>query len=145
MEFVVKDFCELQKDELYEILKARAQIFIVEKGMNCQDLDGIDFYAKHFILRENGNLIAYLRGFCDGEWYKLGRIITLSHGIGHGRILMEKSLEYISENLSYKSVYINSQYDAAGFYKKCGFVAVGEEFIEENVRHIRMERKEIKK
>ena len=141
MEFIVKDFAEISKFELYEVLKARSQIFIVEKKMNCLDLDGMDFQAKHFLLKDNGKLIAYLRGLEDGEWYKLGRIISVTHGLGHGKILMEKALRYIKDNISQNKVYINAQYDAVAFYEKCGFVPVGDEFIEENVRHRRMEQR----
>lgn len=141
MEFIVKEFSELSSYDLYEVLKARSQIFIVEKKMNCLDLDGMDFQAKHFLLKDNGKLIAYLRGLEDGEWYKLGRIISVTHGLGHGKILMEKALRYIKDNISQNKVYINAQYDAVAFYEKCGFVSVGDEFIEENVRHRRMELK----
>lgn len=141
MEFTVKEFSQLSNCELYEVLKARSQIFVVEKKMNCLDPDGVDFCAKHFILKEDGKLIAYLRGFEEDDWYKLGRIISVTHGLGHGRILMEKALEYIRDNISQKKVYINAQHDAVAFYEKCGFVPSGDEFMEENVRHRRMELK----
>lgn len=139
MEFIAKEFSELSSYELYEVLKARSQIFIVEKKMNCLDPDGMDFQAKHFLLKDGDKLIAYLRGLEVGEWYKLGRIISVTHGLGHGKILMEKTLRYIKDNISQSKVYINAQYDAVAFYEKCGFVSVGEEFTEENVRHRRME------
>ena len=139
MELIVKEFCELSNLELYEVLRARSEIFVVEKKMNCLDPDRLDLQAKHFMLMDEGKLIAYLRGLWDGEWYKLGRIITLTHRMGHGRILMEKALRYINTNISQKKIYINAQWDAVPFYEKCGFAAVGEEFVEENVVHRRME------
>lgn len=141
MEFTVREFSELSNHELYEVLKARSQIFIVEKKMICLDPDGADVSAKHFMLKDDGKLIAYLRGLEDGEWYKLGRIISVTHGLGHGKILMERALEYIKDNILKKKVYINAQCDAVPFYEKCGFVPVGDEFMEENVRHMRMELK----
>lgn len=141
MEFTVKEFSELSNHELYEVLKARSQIFIVEKKMICLDPDGADVSAKHFMLKDDGKLIAYLRGLEDGEWYKLGRIISVTHGLGHGKILMERALRYIKDNNLKKKVYINAQCDAVPFYEKCGFVPVGDEFMEENVRHRRMEQR----
>jgi ElaA protein len=43
MNFVAKEFDELTTKELYEILKARAKVFIVEQGIQCQDMDDVDY------------------------------------------------------------------------------------------------------
>ena len=50
MNFIAKNFDGLLPIQLYEILKARSQIFIVEQNMHCQDIDGIDLKARHFYL-----------------------------------------------------------------------------------------------
>lgn len=63
MRFIAKNFNELSSVELYEILKARSQIFIVEQNMHCQDMDGVDLSARHFFIEENGKVLAYLRAF----------------------------------------------------------------------------------
>lgn len=77
MNFIAKNFSELSLTELYEILKARSQIFIVEQNMHCQDIDGIDQKARHFFIEENGNFLAYLRAFYEDDsknavriWYR---------------------------------------------------------------------------
>ena len=48
-----KYFSELSAKELYEILKARAEIFVV--GQNCvyQDLDGADYESLHVFFEES--------------------------------------------------------------------------------------------
>ena len=107
MNFKVKAFYELTATELYEILKARAEIFIVEQDINYQDMDDIDYKSVHFFLEEDNKVLAYLRAFYhndDKTVVKLGRVLTIQHGNGLGRILMEKSLTLIKEKLECKKL-----------------------------------------
>lgn len=142
MKFIVKKFADLSKTELYEILKVRAQIFIVEQKMNCQDLDGVDFDSLHMFLEENGKIIAYLRAYeseNDSNTVKIGRVLTLRHGMGYGRELLEKSILELRENYNYKRIVLNSQITAVGFYEKLGFKVISDEFLEEGIIHFAME------
>lgn len=50
MELVIKRFDELGTDELYEILRVRAQIFVVEQDCAYQDIDSLDKSAYHIFL-----------------------------------------------------------------------------------------------
>ena len=89
MNLIVKDFESLTKRELYEILKARSQVFIVEQKMNCQDMDRVDFESLHFWYEADGEVVAYLRAFYADEektTAKIGRVLTAVHGVGHGRL-----------------------------------------------------------
>ena len=63
MNFISKNFDGLSTRELYEILKVRSQIFIVEQNMHCQDIDDVDYTARHFGLEKGGKIQAYLRAF----------------------------------------------------------------------------------
>ena len=49
MDIVVKSFDELTTVELYEILKARAAIFVVEQNCVYQDLDGHGSESRYAI------------------------------------------------------------------------------------------------
>ena len=51
MDFVAKYFQELTTVELYEILKARAQVFVVEQRCVYQDLDDVDYGSLHIFCR----------------------------------------------------------------------------------------------
>lgn len=99
MNFTAKYFEELTTKELYEILKARAAIFVAEQGISCIDMDGVDYESLHCFFFENGRVTAYLRAFYQDEENKstviIGRVLTLHHGNGTGRELMEKSLAAI--------------------------------------------------
>ncbi len=140
MNFVVKTFDELTCCELYEILRVRSQIFIVEQKMNCQDLDGIDFNALHFYLCEGGKIFAYLRAFyVDENTIRIGRVLTIKHGEGLGREIVNKTIEYIKQKMPFKIICLDSQKHAVGFYEKLGFKTVSDEFLEEGVLHVKME------
>ncbi len=142
MNFKVKAFDELTTSELYEILKARAEIFIVEQDINYQDMDDIDYKSVHFFLEEDNKVLAYLRAFYhddDKTVIKLGRVLSIRHKNGLGRVLLEKSLAAIKESFECEKIYIHSQTHAAGFYEKFGFKAVSGEFMEEGIMHVKME------
>ena len=142
MNFIAKNFSELSLTELYEILKARSQIFIVEQNMHCQDIDGIDQKARHFFIEEDGNILAYLRAFYENESknvVRIGRVLSITHGVGLGADIMRKAIEDIKKNMKCKKICLDSQKHAIGFYEKLGFKTVSSEFLEEGVIHVRME------
>lgn len=142
MRFVVKEFSELSLGELYKILQARSQIFILEKSMHCQDVDGMDPMARHFFLEDKGSILAYLRAFYTDDskmTVKIGRVLSITHGIGLGAALMQKAIADIKENMKCKSIIVDSQKSAVGFYEKFGFKAISGEFLEEGVIHIKMQ------
>ena len=128
MNFVAKTFGELSKEELYEILKARCEIFIVQRGMRCQDMDGMDQVARHFFLEEEGKILAYLRAFYDEVEgaVKIGRVLTITHGIGLGGELIRFAIADIKENMNCNKIYVDSQKHAVGFYEKLGYSILGD-------------------
>ena len=139
MNFIAKRFCELSNREVYEILKARAKIFMFEQKIWYLDMDNVDYNAQHLFLEENGEVVAYLRAFSgetDGEIH-IGRVLSVEHNKGLGTVLMNKALEYFKEN-DVKSIVLNSQIPAVRFYKKLGFDTFGEEVIEAGIPHIKM-------
>ena len=141
MNFISKKFDRLTVSELYEILKSRSEVFLLEQGIVCQDIDDVDRRALHCFLWENGRVIAYLRAFyddADADTVKIGRVLTLCHGVGHGRLLMEKSLAEIKKKMPCHAMLLHSQTHAIGFYQKFGFKVVSEEFDEEGVPHVEM-------
>lgn len=140
MNFIVKKFNELTTLELYEILKSRAQIFIVEQNINYQDMDDIDYQSLHCFFEEDGRVVAYLRAFyTEPSVVKIGRVLTLEHGNGLGKKLMEQSLPEIKSLMNPSKIYMHAQKHAAGFYEKLGFQTTSSEFIEEGVVHVEME------
>ena len=144
MEFFVKKFSELSVNELYEILKSRAEVFLIEQGIICQDMDDIDYKSSHYFFKDNERVIAYLRAFeCEDDLNTLsiGRVLTIEHGKGIGRELMERSLLQIKNERIYNRIILHAQKHAIGFYEKFGFKVISDEFLEEGVIHVTMEYK----
>ena len=135
-----KFFSELTAREVYEIARARQEVFLMEQGIVCSDLDGVDYDALHCFLTSGDRIVAYLRAYRgeDGEVY-VGRVLSIPHGVGHGRELMEKAIPVIRERLGCEKILLHSQCQAEEFYKKLGFLPVGEVFMEEGIPHIMME------
>ncbi len=138
MKFELKSFNELTSHEVYEILKSRAEIFTVEKGMRVLDPDGRDFACLHGLLTDDGRLIAYLRVEIKEGELKVGRVLTLTHGQGHGRLLMEHALPVIAKAYGRNDITVHAQIESEGFYRAIGFTAVSDVYIEAGVPHVTM-------
>ncbi len=141
MELVTKSFSELSLEELYEIIKSRAEVFLLEQHIICQDLDDVDYKSLHCFFCDGNRVTAYLRAFLsEPEVVSVGRVLTLEHGKGLGRQLMLKSMKAIKQHFSCKKITLHAQKQAEDFYKKLGFSTVSDEFLEEGVIHISMEK-----
>ncbi len=142
MKLITKKFDELTTKELYEILKARSEIFHMEQNIHYQDMDDIDYQSLHCFFMENNKVIAYLRTFYqedNQDIVRMGRVLTIKHGNGIGKELMEQSLKVIKEKMKCQKICGNAQKHALGFYEKFGFKAVSDDFLEEGVVHIAIE------
>ena len=143
MMFVAKFFEDLTASEVYEILKSRSEIFMLEQNIRCLDMDDMDYKSRHCFFEENGRVVAYLRAFYTDEHnrtVKIGRVLTLEHGKGVGRKLMENALLDLKNTMHCKKLCVDSQKHAVGYYERFGFLPVTEEFLEEGIVHIAMEK-----
>lgn len=138
MEFRAKLFNELSAREIYEIVRARQEIFLMEQRIVCRDFDGVDYDALHCFLWEEGKVVAYMRAFMDDDEIRLGRFLTVRHGEGLGRRLMELSLPVVKASFNCYKISFHAQRHAEGFYKKLGFKTVSDVFLEEGIEHVTM-------
>ena len=139
MEYLMKDFNSLSGSEVYEILKVRSAIFVVEQDVVYQDIDDIDYKSLHCIIREGNKVLAYMRVYQDDEGYThLGRVLTLNHGDGLGRKMMEHFLPMAKKAMPAPQIIIHAQCYARGYYEKFGFEKSSEEFLEDGIPHIEM-------
>ena len=140
MKFIAKTFDELDTSELYELLKARFEIFVTEQKIMYQDMDDIDRDALHCFLWDGESVLACLRAYReDADTVKVGRVLSIRHGEGLGQRLMKESLPAIVKRLPCKKIRISSQKHAVGFYELFGFKQVSGEFLEADIPHIYME------
>lgn len=142
MKITVKHFNELTNGELYEILRARAEVFVVEQNCPYQDLDGKDFSAYHVFLSEEGKIKAYVRVLDRGVSFdevSIGRVITTERKKGYGAAIMKEGIRVAKEKFGADKIRIGAQVQAEGFYEKLGFKSVsGSEFLEDDIPHIEM-------
>ncbi len=140
MELKAKFFNELTTKELYEILKSRAEIFVVEQNCVYQDMDNRDYQSLHVFFEEDGIVTAYLRAFMKDEGQvQMGRVLTLRHGTGLGGKLLKAGIEQVREKFRPERIYIEAQCYATGYYEREGFHACSKEFLEDGIPHVGME------
>lgn len=137
--YKAKNFSELTAAEIYEILKARSRVFQFEQNIRYLDEDDVDYDSLHCFFEENGQVTAYLRAYLENEKIKIGRVLTITHGKGQGRRLMELAVISAREHFGKRTIVIDAQKHAEGFYKKLGFVTTSGEFLEEGIVHVKME------
>lgn len=143
MVWKIKKFDELNAEEIYEILKIRNQVFIVEQQCPYLDCDGRDMKSYHLFLENNNEIAAYLRIIEKGVSYNeisIGRVLVNSkyRGKGLARDMMKEAIGYISNQLNETSIRIEAQAYLIDFYKSLGFKQTSKVFLEDNIPHIEM-------
>ena len=136
-EFVFKTYSDMRKPE-YQL---RYDVFIMEQNMKYQEeFEGDEELFLHCHLYDGGKLIACARmGQVEGEAIRIGRIAVSKNlrGKGYGRIIVEFT-EGEAKKQGYKKTFLIAQTYAINFYEKLGYVAIGDEFTEANIPHIKM-------
>ncbi|MBR0215999.1 MAG: GNAT family N-acetyltransferase [Clostridia bacterium] len=139
MIFKCKPFHELTVDELYEILKARSAIFVVEQNCAYQDIDGRDAESLHMFYEEDGKVLCYLRAFEPSpRTAQIGRVLTVHHGTGLGGKLLKKGIEVVRKTMQPERILLEAQSYATGYYAREGFQVTSVEFLEDGIPHVWM-------
>jgi ElaA protein len=145
MNFQIKTFKELNTTELYNILQLRSEVFVVEQDCVYQDIDFKDQKSLHVFAYKNDKIIAYTRVFKPGDYFEnssIGRVVVADaerkHGFGHD--LIKASIKAIKENYNADLITISAQKYLKKFYEAHQFIQVGEEYLEDGIPHIRMDK-----
>lgn len=142
MKLNAKYFDELTTAELYEILKARAAVFVVEQNCVYQDVDGVDYRSLHVFYESDGQVTAYLRLFPKPDeegTVQMGRVLTVQRGTGLGGVLLKDGIRLAREKMNARKIFLEAQCYAAGFYEREGFRICSGEFLEDGIPHVAME------
>ena len=136
-----KTFHELTTDELYELLRIRSEVFVVEQDCVYQDLDNDDQKAVHLWLSDGDKVLALCRvcpaGTHMGE-VSVGRVITTERGKGYGKRIMMEGIKAAKEYFGATVIEIEAQEYAKGFYEQVGFHQSSEPFMLDGIPHIKM-------
>ncbi|MCA1319361.1 GNAT family N-acetyltransferase [Bacillus tianshenii] len=143
MDWFLKRFEELTNIELYNILKERTAVFVVEQNCPYPEVDGKDPHSYHLYKEENGEIIAYLRVLPPGVSYKeasIGRVLVKKEYRGQGiaEELLRRGLDFIHDELKRDTVKIQAQDYLRNFYGSFGFKAITETYLEDNIPHVDM-------
>jgi len=139
----LKTFDELTNAQLYQILRLRSEIFVVEQDCVYQDMDDKDKIALHFFKEEVQQIVAYTRLFKPGDYYKeasIGRVVVVEskRSIGLGHLLIDRSIEQIEKTIGKVPIKIGAQVYLKQFYESHNFKKISEEYLEDGIPHIHM-------
>ncbi|GID67380.1 ElaA protein [Actinoplanes cyaneus] len=140
-EFRAASFRDLTAATLYDILRLRSDVFVVEQECVYPDLDGRDTEpgTRHLWFSRDREIRAYLRILDDHGTERIGRVVTAKSARGSG--LAGRLLGHALEIIGHRPAVLDAQSYLVGFYGKFGFEVSGPEFVEDGIPHTPMTRK----
>ena len=143
MIFVCKPFAQLSPAQLYDALRLRSEVFVVEQNCVFLDMDNKDQQSHHLLLYDNGQLMACARLLPPGLSYtqmSIGRIVSspMVRGKGFGKIVVQEAIDACYRLFGTGPIKIGAQLYAKAFYEQFGFMQSGEVYDEDGIDHIPM-------
>ena len=144
LRWVTKAFSELTVDELYDVLRLRSEVFIVEQKCIFLDIDNNDRKAFHTIGFIGDEVVATTRLFDKDIMYdgyqSIGRVVgsPRHRGLGIGKALMQYSISECERLFGKGPIKIGAQLYLKKFYSEQGFEQSGDVYIEDEIEHIPM-------
>lgn len=141
--FNLKPFNDLNTVELYELLKLRSEIFVVEQNCVYLDIDDKDYKAHHLFLLADEKLAGYTRLLPAGTSYaevSIGRVVVSAkyRGLKLGKILMEQSIKSCHMIFPASPIRIGAQQHLTKFYNSLGFEVASDAYDEDGIMHVEM-------
>lgn len=145
LEWKIKPFEALTVHELYDILKLRSEIFVVEQNCVYLDLDGKDKVALHLFGEFEGTIVAHARLFKAGISFdnaSIGRVTVAANYRDRkwGHDLMREAIAGILSHFGESKITIGAQLYLKKFYESQGFVQTSEMYLEDDIPHIEMQK-----
>ncbi|MET9267162.1 GNAT family N-acetyltransferase [Amycolatopsis sp. NPDC004079] len=130
---------DLAAADLYEILRLRSEVFVVEQDCVYADIDGRDLLpeTQHLWLASDTEILAYLRVLAEPGGGRIGRVVTAKSARGQG---LAAQLMAAALDGAVGEFVLDAQTYAQGLYARFGFVAEGAEYLEDGIPHITMRR-----
>jgi ElaA protein len=143
IDWVCREFADLSPHELYEILRLRSEVFVVEQNCVFLDMDNKDEGCLHFMGFVGAKLAAYTRLVPPGHIYdemSIGRVVTSPkhRNKGLGKELMQRSIDECRNYFGEGDIKIGAQCYLLKFYKSLGFKVSGERYLEDGIEHVHM-------
>lgn len=149
MNWQTKLFSQLNTDELYDFLKLRIDVFVVEQTCYYPDLDDLDRdpQVRHIFCYEGKDMLAYCRVLPPKLVYDnasaIGRVIVSDKARGKklGYQLMQLATDCVDELWPEQKCKISAQEHLKSFYQTMGFEQISDMYLEDGIPHIAMLRK----
>jgi ElaA protein len=144
VQWYLKSFDELTVHELYALLKARTDVFVVEQNCPYPELDNYDQESLHYFVTIGNEVAAYVRILPKGLKYEeaaaIGRVLVVVKFRSHGyaREIMQNAIHIICEKWQEKNIKIQAQVYLQNFYESLGFKPISSEYMEDGIPHIDM-------
>ncbi|RCW49817.1 GNAT family N-acetyltransferase [Halanaerobium sp. ST460_2HS_T2] len=143
MDLHIKKFEELTNQELYKIIEARINVFVVEQDCPYYECDNKDQNSFHLFYQDREQIAAYLRIILPGVSYEeasIGRVLVNKkyRREGLGLEMMKQAISFIKDNLNTELIRISAQEYILDFYKSLGFEIVSDRYLEDNIPHFEM-------
>ncbi|MHC5361956.1 GNAT family N-acetyltransferase [Myroides sp. LJL110] len=138
-----KSFQELTNSELYDILKLRSEVFVVEQNCVYLDIDNKDKACLHVFATCLNQVVATSRIVpCNLSYpqVSIGRVAVHKdfRALKLGRELMQYSMDQVQSNFGPCDIQIGAQVYLDKFYKSFGFQCVSEPYDEDGILHVDM-------
>ena len=138
-----KSFDELTTQELYQILRLRSEVFVVEQNCVYQDIDNKDQKALHLFGTLEGEIIVYSRLFKPGDYFEfssIGRVVVAEkhRDKNFGHDLIDQSILEIKNHFNEHNITISAQLYLKKFYESHRFISTSEMYLEDDIPHIEM-------
>ncbi len=146
IKIAVKTFDELTNKELYDLLRLRSEVFVLEQDCIYEDIDGKDQMALHVVGTKKGEVVAYTRIFKSGDYTdeaSIGRVVVKrdQRKLGYGKDIMKNAIHAVHEHFNERVIHVSAQMYLERFYHDLGFNQVGDGYLEDGIPHIGMIRK----
>lgn len=136
-----KTFEELSKNELYELLRLRIEVFVIEQNCPYQECDNLDQQALHYYMKAGDQIIAYLRIIpSTNNVVKIGRVVVKQSNrmTGLGIQIMQEAIQDCKKQFPHSTLKISAQQYLDGFYTNLGFNSTGKKYLEDGIPHQEM-------
>ncbi len=139
----VSRFADLGVDRLYQVLRLRVEVFVVEQQCPYLELDGrdTDSETEHLWVEAGGEVVAVLRILRGTQCWQIGRVATARghRGQGYAAALVQAATDRIGGH----PIQIEAQAHLRGWYERFGFVRTGPDYLEDGIPHLPMRREAI--
>lgn len=142
--FKIKQLQQLSSQQLYRILKARCEVFVVEQQCAYPDIDDVDLVCWHVQGCVDNDLVCYARIIPPSQhttgYPAIGRVLTTKayRGNQYGRALMMTAIDFCQQHYPNQPIVISAQTYLIPFYQSLRFMPQGEYYLEDGIEHIDM-------